>query len=157
MLAAGVPLEIASKQLGHSSIGITADTYSHLLKGVGRAAAEAASALVPRKQRDQAVTKTGVTAESGTPGKGRTAGQRVPPAGFEPATIGLEAPRLSTFIPSSEASLVQSVPDCPFLAGSQCQRVSGWDDLVQSRPWTVPGPCMAIITLRRLVQLLPPP
>jgi integrase len=34
-----------SKILGHSSIALTADTYSHLLKGVAR---QAASALVPR-------------------------------------------------------------------------------------------------------------
>jgi hypothetical protein len=45
-----------SNRLGHSSIGITADTYSHLLKNVGRGAAESASALIPRKQRDQSVT-----------------------------------------------------------------------------------------------------
>ena len=47
-LAAGVPIEVISKILGHSSIALTADTYSHLLKGVARQAAEAASALVPR-------------------------------------------------------------------------------------------------------------
>jgi hypothetical protein len=39
----------ASKMLGHSSIAITSDTYSHLLRGVGRQAAEAAMALVPRR------------------------------------------------------------------------------------------------------------
>lgn len=47
-LAAGVSMTIVSKRLGHSSITITADTYSHLLEGVGRAAAEASAALVPR-------------------------------------------------------------------------------------------------------------
>jgi integrase len=47
-LAAGVPLEIVSKRLGHSAIAITADTYQHLLEGVGRQAAEASAALVPR-------------------------------------------------------------------------------------------------------------
>jgi integrase len=45
-LAAGVPIEVVSKILGHSSIALTADTYSHLLKGVARQAAEAASAIV---------------------------------------------------------------------------------------------------------------
>jgi integrase len=49
-LAAGVPIEVVSKILGHSSIALTADTYSHLLKGVARQAAEAASALVPRAE-----------------------------------------------------------------------------------------------------------
>ena len=94
MLAARVPIEIVSKRLGHSSIGITADTYSHLLKDVGRGAAESASALVPRKPRDQSVTIPGSVTESGTARKTRAAVQKasqgVPPAGFEPATIGLE-------------------------------------------------------------------
>ena len=48
MLAAGVPIAVVSKRLGHSSIAITSDTYSHMLEGVGRAAAEAAAKLVPR-------------------------------------------------------------------------------------------------------------
>jgi integrase len=51
MLAAGVDLALVSKILGHSQIAITADTYSHLLEGVGRDAAERASALVPRAPR----------------------------------------------------------------------------------------------------------
>jgi integrase len=46
-LAAGVDIGLVSKILGHSTIGITADTYSHLLDGVGRDAAERAAALVP--------------------------------------------------------------------------------------------------------------
>ncbi len=94
MLAARVPMEIVSKRLGHSSLAITADTYSHLLKNVGRGAAEQAAALVPRKQRDQSVTNPGSVTESGADTKRRAAGQRAskgaPPAGFEPATIGLE-------------------------------------------------------------------
>src|SRR5215207_11418080 len=48
MLSAGIPVEVVSKRLGHSSIGITLDTYSHMLEGVGRRAAEAAMGLVPR-------------------------------------------------------------------------------------------------------------
>ncbi len=50
-IAAGVDLAIVSKRLRHSSVSITADTYTHLLEGVGQAAAEAASALVPRTRR----------------------------------------------------------------------------------------------------------
>ncbi len=56
MLAAGVPLAVVSKRLGHSSIAMTSDTYSHLLEGVGRDASERAMALVPRGRRDQSVT-----------------------------------------------------------------------------------------------------
>jgi integrase len=48
MLAAGVEMAVVSKRLGHSGIRITSDTYAHLLEGVGRQAAEAAAALVPR-------------------------------------------------------------------------------------------------------------
>lgn len=46
MLAAGVDVAVVSKVLGHSSVAITADVYSHLLPGVGRAATAAAAALV---------------------------------------------------------------------------------------------------------------
>ncbi len=47
-MAAGVPLPIVSKLLGHSSVAITSDTYSHLLEGVGAAAAEQVAGLVRR-------------------------------------------------------------------------------------------------------------
>ncbi len=50
-LAAGVPIAVVSKRLGHSSLSITSDTYSHLLRGVGQAAAEATAAMVPRAPR----------------------------------------------------------------------------------------------------------
>ena len=56
MLAAGVPIAVVSKRLGHSSIAITSDTYSHLLGGVGAHAAEAAAGLVPRGRRAESVT-----------------------------------------------------------------------------------------------------
>ncbi|MGB4779795.1 MAG: tyrosine-type recombinase/integrase [Microbacterium sp.] len=49
MLAAGVPMAVVSKRLGHSSVAITSDTYSHLLDGVGAQAASAAAALIPRQ------------------------------------------------------------------------------------------------------------
>lgn len=48
-LAAGVPMAVVSQRLGHSTITLTADIYSHLLEGVGRDAAERAAALVPRR------------------------------------------------------------------------------------------------------------
>ena len=56
LLAAGVDIAVVSKILGHGSISITSDTYAHLLQGVGKAAAEAASALVPRAPRAPART-----------------------------------------------------------------------------------------------------
>jgi integrase len=48
-LAAGVDIAIVSKRLRHSSVGITSDTYSHLIGDVGREAAERAAAMVPRR------------------------------------------------------------------------------------------------------------
>ncbi len=60
MIAAGVPIEVVSKRLGHSSIAITADTYTHLLEGVGRRAADAAAALVPRN-REHTLNTHGTT------------------------------------------------------------------------------------------------
>ena len=56
LLASGTDIALVSKMLGHSSITLTADTYSHLLDGIGRQAAEAADALIPRNPRDQSVT-----------------------------------------------------------------------------------------------------
>ncbi len=47
MLSAGVPLAVVSRRLGHSSIAITGDTYSHLLTGVGRDGAQRAADLIP--------------------------------------------------------------------------------------------------------------
>lgn len=40
MLAAGVNVKAISRSMGHANIGITRDTYSHLLPGMGRTAAE---------------------------------------------------------------------------------------------------------------------
>ncbi len=47
-LQAGVPLKVVSEQLGHSSLAITADTYTSALPAVAQAAAEAVAAVVPR-------------------------------------------------------------------------------------------------------------
>ena len=46
MLAGGVDVAVVSKRMGHSSVRLTVDTYSHLLQSVGRRAADAAEALV---------------------------------------------------------------------------------------------------------------
>jgi len=48
LLAAGIDIVVVSERLGHSSLAISSDTYSHLLERVGREAAERAWALVPR-------------------------------------------------------------------------------------------------------------
>jgi integrase len=41
LLTKGVHPKIVSEQLGHSSIAITLDTYSHVIPGLGEAAASA--------------------------------------------------------------------------------------------------------------------
>jgi len=46
LIAAGVPLAIVSKRLGHSTISITADLYGHLLRDANREAAEAAASML---------------------------------------------------------------------------------------------------------------
>jgi len=47
-LEAGVPLPVISKRLGHASIRITADTYSHVSAAVDQAAADQVAALLDR-------------------------------------------------------------------------------------------------------------
>jgi integrase len=47
MLLQGVHPKVVSERLGHSSIGITLDTYSHVLPGMQEEAAEAFDELFP--------------------------------------------------------------------------------------------------------------
>ncbi|MGX5356856.1 tyrosine-type recombinase/integrase [Kocuria sp. KH4] len=56
MLAAGVDMHVISKRLGHSRSSFTADTYAHMLDGVGREAAERAAAMIPRRARAEAAS-----------------------------------------------------------------------------------------------------
>ncbi len=49
-IAGGVDIAVVSKRMRHSSIGITSDTYGHLLALAGKKAAEAASAVVVRRR-----------------------------------------------------------------------------------------------------------
>ena len=53
-LQAGVPMKVVSEQLGHSSLGITADTYTSVLPAVAQAAAEALAGIVPRRNENTA-------------------------------------------------------------------------------------------------------
>jgi len=53
-LQAGVPMKVVSEQLGHSSLAITADTYTSVLPAVAHAAAEAVAGIVPRTFRTSA-------------------------------------------------------------------------------------------------------
>lgn len=51
MLAQGVPLEVVSEVLGHSSIYITKDVYGHLAEGARRDAAERMVAALTQPKR----------------------------------------------------------------------------------------------------------
>jgi integrase len=46
MLGQGVHPKVVSERLGHASIKITLDTYSHVLRGLQAAAAEALDAVL---------------------------------------------------------------------------------------------------------------
>ena len=50
-LQAGVHPKVVQERLGHANIGITLDTYSHVLPNMQREAADALDALVPRPRR----------------------------------------------------------------------------------------------------------
>ncbi len=93
MLAAGVPIAVVSKMLGHSSITITSDTYSHLLEGVGRAAADAADALVPRR-RDQSVTSPAPDTTAAPHLEGEGPGQEGGPPGDRTLNPRIKSPLL---------------------------------------------------------------
>ncbi len=91
LLAAGTDIAIVSKRLRHSSVGITADTYSHLLDGVGRQAAEAAAALVRRRR--PVLTSFSQPLDTPSPGDADEASMQVSsvgPVGLEPTTRGLK-------------------------------------------------------------------
>jgi hypothetical protein len=75
MLAAGVETAIVSKRLGHSTITITSYTYSHMLGGVGRDAAEKAASLIPRRRKEQTQP---VPSETGSPDQRSQPGPRGP-------------------------------------------------------------------------------
>lgn len=49
LLRAGVPMKVVSERLGHSSIGITMDRYSHVLPGMQEEAAEKLDKLLGKK------------------------------------------------------------------------------------------------------------
>lgn len=60
LLASGADIALVSKRLGHSSISVTSDIYTHLIGDAARRAAASASALVPRaaaqRLRNQGIT-----------------------------------------------------------------------------------------------------
>src|SRR5262249_4579616 len=51
MLAAGVPLKIVADRLGHASVRVTGDVYSHVVAGLDEQAAETDGRLLSAKAR----------------------------------------------------------------------------------------------------------
>jgi integrase len=56
MLKQGVHPKIVQERLGHSSIAVTLDTYSHVLPGMQRQAAEALDAVIGKKNSKRIAT-----------------------------------------------------------------------------------------------------
>ncbi len=90
MLSGGLGMEWVSKRLGHSGIGITIDTYAHMLEDVNRRAGEVTEAMVPRGRRDRSVTTSPNPQENVPPQEDVSAGQEARPPRFELGTFGLE-------------------------------------------------------------------
>jgi len=59
MLKAGVHPKIVSERLGHSNVGITLDTYSHVLLGLQEAAAKRFDDLVSPRRENGTVRNVG--------------------------------------------------------------------------------------------------
>lgn len=59
LLSVGAPMAVVWKRLGHSTITITSDLYSHLLPDANRAAADAVEAVLPpRASRSEHTVST---------------------------------------------------------------------------------------------------
>ena len=80
MLAAGVDVKVISQSLGHANIGITLDTYAHLLPGMGKAAAE----------RFEKLLKPWLSEENGGKMVAKPDEIDTRLEGFEPTTLGSE-------------------------------------------------------------------
>jgi integrase len=52
LLAGGADIAVVSKMLGHSSVSVTVDIYSHLIGSAALDASDRAASLIPRKTSD---------------------------------------------------------------------------------------------------------
>jgi hypothetical protein len=118
-LAAGIPAKVVSERLGHASIAITMDTYSHVLPGLDGEAAGTVARLIlgdaeqePARPVDKALTTDHPTPSSREEVKREAPGQGdVRAGGFEPPRVphrDLNCPRgvlasalLASTMPSS--------------------------------------------------------
>jgi integrase len=92
--AAGADLHSIKEMLGHSSIGITSDTYTTLLPQVDRAIAEAAVRLVPRANMPRKVAQSTTNTEPTGPSAHASLTQTAPDQGSEAVDESPRRPKL---------------------------------------------------------------
>ncbi|WP_229852358.1 hypothetical protein [Streptomyces albospinus] len=94
--------------LGHSSIAITADTYTSLLPETDRAIAEAAARLVPRARRTEqsAENDADLEADEESGAEGEESGAEAVPDG-----AGKSAAEPGPGTPSAHAPRTETAPD----------------------------------------------
>jgi integrase len=59
MLKAGIHPKIVQERLGHSTIAMTLDTYSHVAPGLQQAAAESFDRMLNHKAKNETFEKVG--------------------------------------------------------------------------------------------------
>lgn len=94
MLAAGVAAKVVSETLGHSTIGLTLDTYTSVFPQVATEAAERTAALVPRSATGTGVDTTPTHTDATASRKSRNRRSGVGRVGFEPTTRRIMSPLL---------------------------------------------------------------
>ncbi len=93
-LAAGVDLKVVSERLGHSTTAITADLYTHVHRGVGRAAADKIASVLELQVENVTGTDASAMPTHEAPGGPERRGDDTSlqvdgarPKGFEPPTF----------------------------------------------------------------------